>query len=110
MGSVDTTHMILPLWKKENGKRNDAHCYLCLVFKKKLKTIYGSYECGKAYHSECFTAFHCWHALQHDMKTLIELAINRTTKENPQLNKRCKHVTQIQELALPFSEKSMGVA
>jgi len=38
IGSVDSRHYLMNLKRNAKGRVGDAHCYLCLIFEKKLKT------------------------------------------------------------------------
>ena len=68
---------------------------------KKLKVRYGCPACGKAYHPLCFTAFHHRSALSHNVRVLVDIALD-AAEENVKLNKRCKHITCIADAEFPF--------
>jgi hypothetical protein len=66
VGSVDSTHYLMNLKHNAKGWVGDSHCYLCLIFEKKLKMHFGCIQCRKAFHPSCFTAFHFRHALSRN--------------------------------------------
>jgi hypothetical protein len=71
------------------------------VIWKKLKVRYGCPACGKAYHPICFTAFHHRNALSHNVRVLVDIALD-AAEENVKLNKKCKHITCIADAEFPF--------
>jgi hypothetical protein len=72
-------------------------CAFC--FKKKHKMRFGCIQCKKAFHPQCFTAFHFRNALTHNKCMLIDLAIKGV--ENAKgINKKCKHVSNLRDMEL----------
>jgi hypothetical protein len=66
LGALNTTHYLINLNFNVKGRQADAHCYLCLLLGKKLKTRFGCMDCQKAFHPTCYTAFHNKNALSND--------------------------------------------
>jgi hypothetical protein len=67
----------------------------------KMKVRYGCLASGKAYHPICFTVFHHRNALSHNVRVLLDIALD-AAEENDKLNKRCKHITCIADAQFPF--------
>jgi hypothetical protein len=57
VGSVDSTHYLMNLKQNQKGHAADSHCYLCLLFHKKLKTRFGCVQCHKAFHPQACGKF-----------------------------------------------------
>ncbi len=104
VGSVDSTHYVMNLRRNAKGRAVDAHCYLCLLFHKKLKTHFGCMQCHKAFHPQCFRAFHFRHALGHNKHMMIDLAIKGVQKVEG-YNKQCKHVGNLMDMECPFERE-----
>jgi hypothetical protein len=107
LGVLNTTHYIINLSFNAKGRQADAHCYLCLLFGKKLKTRFGCMDCQKAFHPTCYTAFHNKNALSNDRRTMIDLVI-RGGEENGRLNRPCRHVGGLETMDLLFLHKGRG--
>jgi hypothetical protein len=80
VGSVDSTHYLMNLKQISKGWAVDAHCYLFLLFHKKLKTRFGCVQCCKAFHPQYLTAFHFRHVLSCEKCIMIDLAIKGVQK------------------------------
>jgi hypothetical protein len=105
VGSLNSSHYLMNLKHNVTGRPADAHCYLCLLFQKKLKTRFGCVQCQKVFHPQCFTAFHFRHALTHNKCVMIDLAIKGV--ENVKgINKKCKHVGNLQDMEYPFERET----
>jgi hypothetical protein len=105
VGSLDSNHYLMNLKRNVAGRPADAHCYLCLLFRKKLKTRFGCVQCKKAFHSQCFTAFHFQHALTHNKRVMIERAINGVDNIRGG-NKKCNHMGNLREMDYPFERET----
>jgi hypothetical protein len=75
---IDSPHMLLEnlLWEKNPNKPQDVECYLCRQMGHELKTIYSCLVCKKAFHVNCFTAFHFQGGLSHSHQTLLQVAFS----------------------------------
>jgi hypothetical protein len=105
IGSLDSSHYLMNLKQNAAGRPADAHCYLCLLFQKKLKTRFGCVQCKKAFHPQCATAFHFWHVLTHNKRMMIDLAIKGVDNIRG-VNKKCKHVGNLRDMEYPFERET----
>ncbi len=105
VGSVDSTHYLMKLKQNAKGKSADAHCSLCLLLDKKLKTRFGCVQCRKAFHPQCYTACHFKLALSHNQCMMIDLAIRGVEKVKGD-NKQCKYVGNLLDMEYPFKREN----
>ena len=65
------------------------------------KTIYGCVKCGKGFHVNCFTAYHCQGALEGDAKALADMIMNGDPYDLPRgSNKVSKHIGTMKDMKL----------
>ena len=63
--------------------------------------IYGCVKCGKGFHVNCFTAYHCQGALQGDSKALCDMIVHENPNELPRAsNKRSKFIGNMKDMKL----------
>ena len=93
LGSNSHPHMLI-----ENKNKKDINCYFCLLRGKKRKTIYGCVKCGKGFHVNCYTAYHCEGALEGDAKALATMIRGCNGQIPRASNKRSKHIGDMASL------------
>ena len=95
-------HMLVKNLKNKSGRSSDLACFLCYrINQKAKKTIYGCIQCRKAFHVECFTAFHFRHQMTGQTKTIMDLLErNDARKMDPTNWKACTKVGNLESITI----------
>jgi hypothetical protein len=109
MGASDTDHYLL-----ENKSKRALECFLCRIIMKdngvpdnKIpKSIYGCSECGKGFHVNCFTAYHCRGSLQHNSNVLNKVisALEKDARKRVVRDKVSAKVSTLQDIKIYCQE------
>ena len=102
VGNHKEEHMLVA----NTGNNVQVTCYFCLITTgKRVRVNQGCTGCKRAYHTNCFTAFHCSNAIGRNMSKLSAIVHESLKKDNKKRKRFSKDVGNLDTFNLDFLRK-----
>ena len=102
VGNHKEEHMLVA----NTGNNVQVTCYFCLITTgNRVRVNQGCTGCKRAYHTNCFTAFHCSNAIGKNMSKLSAIVHESLKKDNKKRKRFSKDVGNLDTFNLDFLRK-----